>query len=41
MSGVIYYANPKDCEPIKALLDSFSEHEREPEENYHYNLLAD
>jgi hypothetical protein len=41
MSGAVYYANPEDCEPVKALLDGFGEHEREPEENYYYNLPAD
>lgn len=41
MSGAVYYAKPEDYELVKALLDGFGEHEREPEENYHYNLPAD
>jgi hypothetical protein len=41
MSGAVYYANPEDYEPVKALLDGFGEHEREPEESYYYNLPAD
>lgn len=41
MSGAVYYANPEDCEPVKALLDGFGEHEREPEDNYYYEHPAD
>lgn len=41
MSGATYYANPEDCEYVKALLDGFGEHEREPDSNYFYNHPAD
>ena len=41
MSGAVYYANPKDCEYVKPLLDGFGEHEREPEHYYYYELPAD
>jgi hypothetical protein len=41
MSGAVYYANPEDCEPVKALLDDFGEHERGPKENYYYDHPAD
>lgn len=41
MAGAICYINPKGCEPVKSLLDSFGEHKRELQENYYYNLLAD
>jgi hypothetical protein len=41
MSGAVYHANPEDCESVKALLDRFGEHEREPEDSYFYNHPAD
>ncbi|KAK0099344.1 hypothetical protein ONS95_006295 [Cadophora gregata] len=36
--GAVYYANPEDCEPVKALLAGFGDHEREPRENYYYEV---
>ncbi|KAH9211335.1 hypothetical protein DL95DRAFT_392515 [Leptodontidium sp. 2 PMI_412] len=41
MLGAVYYANPEDCEPVKALLEGFGEHKREPEENYYHDGPAD
>ncbi|KAG4429915.1 hypothetical protein IFR05_014604 [Cadophora sp. M221] len=41
MSSALYYANPEDCEPVRALLVGFGEHDREPRENYYYNMPAD
>ncbi|TVY84132.1 hypothetical protein LSUE1_G002189 [Lachnellula suecica] len=38
MSGAIFYANPEDYEPVKALLGGFGEHEREPEDKYYYSF---
>lgn len=40
MSGAVYFENPEDCDSVKALLDGFGDHEREPEASYYYDHPA-
>ena len=41
MLGAVYYANTEDCEPMRALLAGFGEHDEEPREYYYYDMPAD